>query len=267
MKTEVMHNERNLIPTTSQYIQVRLNLNVSLRTVQRTLKCLDIGYERYFSKYHLSKKCRMERLLVARSYIEDQINWGKVVFSDEKLFTLGLSDGFYTWKTKGNRYFKTKKFLRSPGLMVWAVIFPSGLLSFRIISGKINSEKYVDILKSCLLPMAKLNCPTDYIFQQDNCRIHTSVYTKKFFEENKINYLNWAPYSPDLNIIENIWSKLSTIVYRDGPSKNLRELKNRIISASKEFNETNRLYVSHLYSSMPKRLCDVIERKGDRIKY
>jgi transposase len=45
-----------------------------------------------------------------------------------------------------------------------------------------------------------------FIFQQDNDPKHTSKLAKRFFEEKNIELLPWAPQSPDLNPIENLWS-------------------------------------------------------------
>lgn len=267
IKNDILNYEKGNIRVTSTHILQCLNNKVSRSTVQRTLRSLNIKYKRVFQKYELSKKAKKERLLVARSYVCEKINWSNVAFSDEKMFTLTCNDSYYTWQTKGIHFYKKTNFLRSPGVMVWGVIFPTGFLSLRIISGIINSEKYINILKDCFIPMSKLNLKQDYYFQQDNCRVHTSSSSKQFFDSDGIRVLNWPSYSPDLNIIENVWARLSQLVYSNGPAKNVKELKAKIIDACCVFNETNLDYVQTLYDSIPTRLCDIIEKKGARIKY
>ena len=48
------------------------------------------------------------------------------------------------------------------------------------------------------------------VFQQDNAPVHTASAIKNFLLENEWEGLDWPPYSPDLNSIEN----LSAIVKR-----------------------------------------------------
>ena len=44
------------------------------------------------------------------------------------------------------------------------------------------------------------------VFQQDNAPTHKASIIKNFFRENEWEVLDWPPYSPDLNIIENLWA-------------------------------------------------------------
>ena len=41
-----------------------------------------------------------KRVEIARAFIKDGISWNKVVFSDEKLFTVNGSDRYYSWFNK-----------------------------------------------------------------------------------------------------------------------------------------------------------------------
>ena len=50
-----------------------------------------------------------------------------------------------------------------------------------------------------------------FVFQQDGARPHTAKSTRKFLEANVLTLpeeLNWPPMSPDLSVIENLWSVL-----------------------------------------------------------
>ena len=51
---------------------------------------------------------------------------------------------------------------------------------------------------------------------QDNARCHVSRETKAWLERQNIPIMDWPPYSPDLNPLENLWGILSNIVYSHG---------------------------------------------------
>ena len=51
------------------------------------------------------------------------------------------------------------------------------------------------------------------IWQQDNAPIHISKKTKKFLNNKEINIMTWPPYSPDINLIQNLWAIVKRNLY------------------------------------------------------
>jgi DDE superfamily endonuclease len=64
----------------------------------------------------------------------------------------------------------------------------------------ITARVYLEILDEYLPTLMD----ADSIFMQDNAPIHIAGKVKKFLEEVAFEVLDWLPYSPDLNPIENL---------------------------------------------------------------
>ena len=98
-------------------------------------------------------------------------------------------------------------------LMVWGAIAPNFKSPLIKIEGKVTAEAYKKMLISSEI-FDKLNSrfgARAFVFQQDGARPHTAKSTRKFLEANVLTLpeeLNWPPMSPDLSVIENLWSVL-----------------------------------------------------------
>jgi len=244
-----------------------LHLNVSKPTVCRILKSINFKYKKLPHKFQLTWRMRRKRVEAARAFLKQGISWNQVVFSDEKFFTIHGSDCYYAWLDKNMSPRRVKQVVRSPGIMIWGMIMPNGLLSYQVMKGRQKSQDYINIMKSKAIPIMKLNCRKEITFQQDNCPIHVSKTCQEFFKQSGIHVLDWPPYSPDLNIIENIWGFISKDVYGKGPIKNLKNLEAKINNAVTSFNETQSALVANLYNSITTRLCLILEKQGQKLKY
>ena len=102
------------------------------------------------------------------------------------------------------------------------------------------------------------------IFQQDGAPAHTAKIVQKWFKDNKIDVLDWPGNSPDLNPIENLWELLKRKLAKKSP-KNLQDVRYWLIRIW--CTEISNELCQNLAKSMPKRIRDVLHKKGQQTKY
>jgi transposase len=250
-------------------IKESAKVDVHKSTMSRYLKAIKVKRRKINFKPELTEKHKKERLNFAEKFISYDSEWRNVWFSDEKKFNLDGPDGYnYYWSLDGtsNNKIKFSK-TRSPkgSVMIWGAINFSFKIDLVIMEGKFNSIKYCEMLGDNFICKAHNFQGNDFIFQQDNASIHTSKYSREVLEEENINTLDWPARSPDLNPIENVWGRLTQIIYKNSRSYKKREdLKNAINEAWEQLPQS---YFQDLVGSMKKRLREVIKQDGDSIKY
>ncbi|GFU66792.1 transposable element Tcb1 transposase [Trichonephila clavipes] len=123
---------------------------------------------------------------------------------------------------------------------------------------------FLNILQNNLKESAdNLGLGSNFIFQQDNDPKHTAFVVEEWLFYHCRNQLNILPQSPDLNVIDHLWSHLERSV-----QKHQITSKEQLKTALQEewlniAPETTR----HLVESMPRRLEAVISAKGYATKY
>ena len=88
------------------------------------------------------------------------------------------------------------------------------------LNNQITASDYVDILGSQVHPMVQMFPKSAAIFKNDSSPIHKSRSVQFWFEEHEdvLKHFPWPTQSPDLNIIEPLWSVLDSGVRSRFPS-------------------------------------------------
>ncbi|GFV31926.1 transposable element Tc1 transposase [Trichonephila clavipes] len=126
-----------------------------------------------------------------------------------------------------------------------------------------NSEIYVDIMDNAALPtLRQYFGEGQFLFQQDNCSIHTSRLAQTWFDEMGVQKLDWPSQSPDLNPVEHLWDELERRL-RSQPNRpsSLQALPSAVMNTWKAIPMVT---YQKLVESLPKCVQAVIHAKGDQ---
>ena len=151
---------------------------------------------------------------------------------------------------------------------IWGCFAAHEIGQAEIFEGDLNGKLYCRILEGNLKSTYKKFFPRgkrggQWYFQQDNDPSHTSSLAREWFHRNGITVIEFPPWSPDLNPIENVWSQLMIAVDTHNATDEA-ELEQAI---EYEWSHIDTKYLTKLVHSMPKRLKQVIDNNGHKIHY
>jgi inhibitor of nuclear factor kappa-B kinase subunit alpha len=191
------------------------------------------------------------------------------IFSDKKMFTV---DQVYNRRNdrcivnKGESATPVPKTKHPAGVMVLGIVASDGkkLDPIFIPSGlKVNTEVYIDLLSTKLLPWLRRNYPEgNYVFQQDGAPAHTSKRTQEWLAANTADFWDkssWPPSSPDLNPLDySVWGVVEAKACRTSHA-NVDDLKKSIIKAWRSMSKD---YLVKTCRQFRTRVEKVIEMEG-----
>lgn len=149
--------------------------------------------------------------------------------------------------------------------MVWGAISYYGTIELQFVSSRMNAMSYKAVLEKAFPEVDTIFGDLEWKFQQDNAPIHTARAVKLWIERQDVEVLNWPPYSPDLNIIENVWGWIVRKVYESGKQYSN---KSELIDAIKHTWSCISLdLIKNLYDSVPNRIYQCILNKGGSTSY
>jgi len=239
-----------------------------LRTVQRALSELGLTYNKIPKKLPLTKAHKKKRVECARKWIAENLISQNVVFSEEKRFKFDGPDNWCSWFDPSDPPIRVKRQMGGGGIMVWGMTLPNGEIYVEKLEGKVDSIKYISLLKYKVKPHLILKYPNNnFLFQQDNCKIHISKATTQYLKSAQINTFEWPSMSPDMNIQENIWQLISEIVYDQQQYNDNDSLWEAIKKAVNEINSNKKDMIRNIYAKYKRRLLKVIDNKGNEIPY
>jgi len=268
IKKEVRRLKSENHRVTANKVKDNCGIDASIRTVQRELSRLGFGYKNIPKKLPLTKRHKDKRVELARKWISDNLIGKNIVFSDEKRFKCDGPDNWCSWYDPFDPPSRIKRQMGGGGIMVWGMTLPNGEIYVQKLDGKVDSANYISLLKYKVKPFLLTHYPeNDFLFQQDNCKVHVSKKTTNYLKSAKINTFEWPSFSPDLNIQENVWKMISDIVFDQKQYENFENLWLAIKESVNKINSTKKETVKSIYDNFNKRLLAVMDNKGNEIPY
>jgi transposase len=210
-----------------------------------------------------------KRLAFAREMSAKPLSyWRRWTFTDSKWFAISSKGRQFAWVTAGSKPPTVPKAGRDGvKIHVYAAVNVHGVSEPIILpeGASVDAPRYIADILPGLVKFSKRTIGANHIFQQDGARAHTARLTRDWFAESAdvrasgvVGPDRWPPQSPDLNVIEHLWSVLAERVSRRRPTT--RIALERAVKA--EFAAVDPAMCRRLVESMPRRVTEVVARGG-----
>lgn len=263
-------------------VQATFPVQVSISTLSRSLARNGIKKYRAATKPLLTPELAQLRKEWAETYEDwDEDDWRAVVWSDE-CSVAKSKDPRRSWvfRLPGERWHRDCVDARPPSkdisLMVWGC-FAGNVKGpmVPLIMPSVNGRLYLATLEN-LLPLIMDHLYLTYenpVFMHDNAPVHTARIVQEWLADQPFRVMEWPPYSPDLNPIENLWREMKSILHERNPDlKTLTggkdAIRARLIdSISDAWQAITEDFLESLVVSMPQRVRAVLDADGWYTKY
>ena len=133
-----------------------------------------------------------------------------LVFLDENGVNINMTRHYA--RARKNRRAVNKTPLNTPrNTTILSSIRLNGDCAYTVYQGGTTAERFAEYLKTKLLPtLSKAD-----IIVMDNMHSHHAKAVNQLLDSTKVNYLYLPPYSPDLNPIAKMWSKLKAFLRKE----------------------------------------------------
>lgn len=273
---EVLENEIVLASVEDPFKSCRkiaedLEKPISISSVSRLLRKNGLNSCHAARKPKLRDNHRDNR--VCFSVLYENFDWERTIFDDESCFSSEKRGIKLVRRPKNTRYDHNYMNLTShcerKTVSVWGAISSRGFSELANVGSRVNQFVYVELLDTYGVEFIKRSFGREKCFWvSDNCPAHNSHLVKEWFEfcnefhDINVERISLPPYSPDLNLIENIWGSLKfDLLYENIEATSQGQLWEMIRTKWTERSSNDQIR-ENLFISMKSRLGSVITSDG-----
>lgn len=254
---------------------------VAIRTMRRLLKEMGRRKWKRLKRPELKPIHAVKRLIWAQTWAHlTPEQWARVKWSDECSVERGAgTETVWTFNRPSEQLelgdVSTERTGKSVKQMFWAGFGENMRTELIAVDGDPESARggvtgaIIHDLYRTQLPLLLRDGD---IFMHDGASVHRAVIVKKLLTELRIEVMDWPPYSPDLNPIENLWAIMKREIYRLHPelehADDTETTRQQLIIAAKEaWRSIDHEILYNLSITMPNRVQAVINADGWYTKY
>eukprot|EP01116_Phalansterium_solitarium_P006705 TRINITY_DN1904_c0_g2_i6.p1 TRINITY_DN1904_c0_g2~~TRINITY_DN1904_c0_g2_i6.p1 ORF type:complete len:267 (+),score=20.71 TRINITY_DN1904_c0_g2_i6:370-1170(+) len=205
----------------------------------------------------LSARNKQARLNWAKKHVNDSFD--DVVFSDEKSFFL-FKVTRSAWVKRGRDLpFRTQP-AHPPRVQVLGGITRRGRTALRFFDGRLTGAKHRVNLEA-ILPSVRRVYRDDFRYLQDNDPGHTDRMSQQLLRTAVPHILRIPAQSPDLNVIEHVWSALDARV----AMHRVRTVSDLKAAIEEEWHKLTATECNRIIDSLRQTLLAVIAAGGEHV--
>ena len=238
-------------------------LGISRNLIAKILKDKGYKYKAIDHTILYSEEERTMRMDFCKRMLSDD---GKTIyrafFSDEMGVNYNNLHKRRAWQTPTEKI-KRKSVTENIKLNCWGAISAQGATSLDIYEKGMNGDLYRQVIQRHKVEMETLYAYGEFYFVQDNHPAH-KVSEDWMVKDQRFQLIKLPKRSPDLNIIENLWSALKERVASDAPA-NERELRASLLRNWEVLTQPDRL--QPYFEGLHRRYMECVTKEGHKLPY